>query len=120
MWKKEDKEDKEDNVGAQPSPTLAMYTEAVNKFSKSAAAFMEHVRLLTEARDAYQEAMSASTMLRRSLDAGDQSLRSLMTQLEQVVNAHFGEAALDKKQPETVKDTTVDSASTGGGRTFLP
>jgi hypothetical protein len=110
MWKKED------NVGAQASPTLATYTEAVNKFTKSAHAFMEHVHLLTEARDAYEEAMSASTMLRRSLDTGDQSLRSLMTQLEEVVSAHFGESAVNKKKPELVKDTTrMDSASTGGG-----
>ena len=105
----------------QPTPTLAMYTEAVNKFTRSASAFMQHVHLLTEARDAYREAMTASTILRRSLDAGDQTLRSLMTQLEQVVNEHFGEPALDKKKPELVKDATrVDSAITGGGRTSIP
>ena len=105
----------------QPTPTLAMYTEAVNKFTRSASAFMQHVHLLTEARDAYREAMTASTMLRRSLDAGDQTLRSLMTQLEQVVNEHFGEPALDKKKPELVKDATrVDSANIGGGRTSIP
>ena len=95
MWKKEDV------AGAQP--TLTMYTEAMNKFTKSASAFMEQVHLLTEARDAYEEAMTASRALRNSLDTGDQILRSLFTQLEQVVNTHFGEAGPDKKNPEPMK-----------------
>jgi hypothetical protein len=105
MWKKED------GVSPQPTPTMAMYTEAMNKFTRSATAFMEHVYLLTEARDAYQSAMTASTVLRDSLDAGDQALRSLMSQLEQVVSAHLGEPALDKKKPEAVK---TDSTRTNG------
>ena len=95
MWKKEDV------AGAQP--TLTMYTEAMNKFTKSASAFMEQVHLLTEARDAYEEAMTASRALRNSLDTGDQTLRSLFTQLEQVVNTHFGEPGPDKKNPEPMK-----------------
>ena len=95
MWKKEDV------AGAQP--TLTMYTEAMNKFTKSASAFMEQVHLLTEARDAYEEAMTASTALRNSLDANDQTLRSLITQLEQVVNTHFGESIPDKKKLEPMK-----------------
>ena len=97
MWKKDE------GVGPQPTLTVTMYTEAMNKFTKSATAFMEQVHLLTEARDAYEEAMTASTALRNSLDAGDQTLRSLMTQLEQVVNTHFGEPVLDKKKPEPMK-----------------
>jgi hypothetical protein len=96
MWKKED------GAGAQPT-TLTMYTEAMNKFTKSASAFMEQVHLLTEARNAYEEAMTASTALRNSLDAGDQTLRSLFTQLEQVVNTHFGEPGPDKRNPEPMK-----------------
>jgi hypothetical protein len=47
LWKKED------GLGTQP-PTMETYFEAVNKFTKSATAFMEHVRLLAEARRAYQ------------------------------------------------------------------
>ena len=111
----------EDTVGRQPTPTLATYTEAMNRLTRSASAFMQHVHLLTEARDAYQEAMTASKMLRRSLDDGDQTLRSLMTQLEQVVSEHFGEPVLDKKKLELVKDATkVDTADTGGSKTSLP
>ena len=54
----------EDKVETQPVPTWATYAEAMNKFSKSARAFMEHVHLLTEARTAYEEAMSVGTELR--------------------------------------------------------
>ena len=37
MWKKEDV------MGTQSTLTLAMYKEAMNKFTKSVAAFMRHV-----------------------------------------------------------------------------
>jgi hypothetical protein len=114
VWKKKD------GLGAQPTPTWAMYAEATNKFTRSARAFMEDVHLLTEARYAYQDAMTASTTLRRSLDAGDQALRSLMTQMEQVINAHLGEPALDRKKPQLLKveSTRVNNESTGTGRPF--
>src|SRR6202022_1485255 len=113
---------KEEGVSTQPTPTMAMYTEAMNNFTRSATAFMEHVHLLTEARDAYQMAIAASASLRNSLDAGDQALRSLMTQMEQVVNVHLGEASRDKKKPEALKveaiRTNGDSTTPGGA--FLP
>ena len=99
MWKPVE------NVSVQAAaPTLATYMEAANKFTKSATAFMQHVHLLTDARDAYQEAITASSAIRRSLDTGDQSLRALMTQLAQVVNSHFGEPDFEKKKLELVRD----------------
>src|SRR5947199_233250 len=64
MWKKEN------DVGTQPTPTMATYSEAMDKFTKSATAFMEHVHHLTQPRDAYQEAMTVSTAIRNSSDAG--------------------------------------------------
>jgi hypothetical protein len=97
MWKKDD------GVRPQPTLTVTMYTEAMNRFTKSATAFMEQVHLLTEARDAYREAMAASAALRNNLDAGEETLRSFMTQLEQVVNAHLGEPVPEKKRPELMK-----------------
>ena len=114
MWKKED------GVGTQPMPTGATYAEAMNKFTKSATAFMEQVHLLTEARYAYQEAMAASTALRNSLDAGDETLRSLMAQLEQVVNENLGEPALDRKKPGLVKaeSSRAKNENTGTGGIF--
>ena len=107
-WKKEEGE------GAQLTPTWALYAEAMSRFTKSATAFMEHVHLLNEARDAYHEAVSASSTIRRSLDASDQALRSLMTQLEQVVNDHLGEPALERKKLELVK---AEATRTSGENT---
>jgi len=106
---------REDGMGTQPMPSWAMYTEAMNEFSKSATAFMGHVHLLTEARYAYQEAMAASTALRNSLDAGDETLRSLMAQLEQVVNNHLGDPVLDKRKPELVKAESIREKNEGTG-----
>ena len=114
MWKRED------GMGTQPMPSWAMYAEAMNKFSRSATAFMEHVHLLTEARTAYQEAMAVGTELRNRLDAGDRTLRGLMAQLEQVVSAHLGEAPLDGKRPELVKgeNARTNSQATGTWKPF--
>ena len=111
---------KEENVDAQRAPTWAMYAEAMNKFSGSARAFMEHVHLLTEARTAYQEAVSVGTELRRRLDAGDKTLRGLMTQLEQVVGAHLGEPLFDGKKPELVRgeNARTNSQATGPWKAF--
>jgi len=101
----------EDGVSTQVAPTWTLYADAMNRFTKSATAFMEHVHLLTEARDAYEEAMRASTALRNSLDAGDQTLRSLRTQLARVINDHLDQPAFDRKKPELLK-------STGAGKAF--
>lgn len=113
MWKK-------DEGGPQPTPSWALYAEAANRFRSSAEAFMEHVHLLTEARSAYQQAVSASTELRSRLDAGDQALRSIMTQLEQVVADHLSEPVLDRKKPELVRvePTRGKNEATGTSRAF--
>jgi hypothetical protein len=114
MWKKED------GVPTQPTPTLATYTEAMNKFTKSATAFMEHVHLLTEAQEAYLEAMNASAAMRDSLDAGDKTLRGLMTQLEQVVGDHLGEPPHEKKKPEAAKVEPIRVNGDGAVKTPFP
>jgi hypothetical protein len=114
MW------NREDGMGTQAVPTWAMYAEAMNKFSRSATAFMEHVHLLVDAGAAYQEAIAVSTELRKRLDAGDQTLRSLMAQLEQVINDHLREPVLDRKRPELVRVETsrVKNEGTGTGGMF--
>ncbi len=98
------------------------YAEAMNKFNKSATAFMEHVHLLTEARTANQEAMSVGTELRHRLDAGDKSLLDLMTQLEQVVSAHSGEPPLDgnetKREMPSLSRLGIRPTSTCVSRTL--
>jgi hypothetical protein len=114
MWKSED------SKGTQPVPCWTTYAEAMNQFNRSARAFMDQVHLLTEARTAYQEAMAVGTELRNRLDAGERTLRDLMTQLEQVVSAHLGEPPLDGKKPELVKGENTRSNSQATGTWRLP
>ncbi len=111
---------KDEGVGTQAVPTWAMYAEAMNNFRRSASSFMEHVHLLTEARMAYQEAMSVGTELRNRLDSGDQVLRSVMAQLEQVINDHLSEPVVDRKRPELVREEQLrgKNAATGTDRNF--
>ena len=104
---------------------MSTYVGAVEDFRKSATAFMQHVDLLSKARDAYQQAMTASAELRTVLDAGDENLRSLMAQMEQALNLHMAKPvidrlAVDKKKPEPVKaePTKANGESSGGVRAF--
>ena len=108
----------EDSNQPLPSPTMKTYTEAVNEFTKNATAFIEHLPLLTKARGAYEEAMRASTEMRKVLDASDENLRTLMTQLQQRVNVHEVKSATDKKNPESAKVERVKGTDEGGGRGF--
>jgi hypothetical protein len=114
MWKRDD------SKGTQPVPSWMTYAEAINQFNRSARAFMEQVHLLTEARTAYQEAMAVGTELRNRLDAGERTLRDLMTQLEQVVSAHLGDPPLDGKRPEPVKGGNIRPNSQATGTWRLP
>ena len=99
---------------------MATYTEAVNGFTKNATAFIKQLPLLTKARDAYEQAMRASAELRKVLDAGEENLRTFMTQLEQVVNVHVGKAVPDKKKPQPFRLSPIRGTdeSTGGVKTF--
>jgi exonuclease VII small subunit len=76
--------------------TLTAYKEAVEEFSSSTAEFLSHIPLLTNARDAYQRAMAVSTQLRKVLDAGDETLRTVMDQLNQAVKVETITANGDK------------------------
>lgn len=86
------------NMAAYPA-NMAAYSEAVNEFTKTATAFMEHLPLLSKARNAYDQAMKASAEIRKVLDTGDEDLRTLMTQLTQAVS----KPVPDKKRPELAK-----------------
>ena len=90
------------------SATLDAYTQAVRKFTKSASAFIECLPLLTEARAAYEEAAKASSELRKVLDSGDDNLRALMNQLQQMAGVQIGDGSTfklisDRKKPEPIK-----------------
>ena len=100
---------------------MAKYMDAVEEFRGSATAFIQHLNLLAQARDAYQQALTASAELRAVLDGGDENLRTLMTQLEQALDLHTGKPVPDnKKRPEAVKVETIkaNGESVGGVRAF--
>ena len=106
----------EDHNRPLPSPTIQTYTEAVNEFTKNATAFIEQFPLLTKARAAYNEATSASREIRKVLDAGDQKLRILISQLEQGVDLQGTKPTLDKKNPESAKVESIRGTDEGAGR----
>jgi exonuclease VII small subunit len=109
MWKKEN------GVGAERVPgAMAAYRESVDEFSKHATEFLEHIPTLTKARDAYQRAMTVSTELRSILDTGDETLKALMTQLEQAVSMQLGKPVSDRKRPEPAKVEAIKSSSDSG------
>jgi hypothetical protein len=92
-------------VKNQPLPlrSMEMYTEAISEFTKNATTFIEQLPLLTKARSAYEEAMRATAEMRKVLDAGEERLRTLMTQLEQELNIAASRSVPDKKNPEPTK-----------------
>lgn len=89
-----------DVPAGQPVPptTMATYTEAVNEFTRNANAFIEQLPLLNKARNAYDQAMRANAELRKVLDTGEETLRALMTRLEQIVSP-----ISEKRKPEPAK-----------------
>jgi exonuclease VII small subunit len=104
-------------MNPQPTQaTMAAYVAAVDKFSQAATSFMQHVELLNQARNAYQQAMTASAELRAILNTGDETLRGFMSQLEQSVTDQMSRPAVEKKKPETAK---VESIKASSDSTFL-
>lgn len=100
---------------APPSTPVGMaaYTEAVNEFTRNATAFIEHIPLLTKARDAYDKAMKANAEVRKVLDKGEEDLRALMNHLIQVLNSNVVMVAPDKKKPEPTQLETIRGADKG-------
>ena len=97
------------------SATMATYNTAVEKFSKSSSSFMEMLQHLSQARDAYQEAITASAELRNVLDAGDEALRTIMSNLEQAIDVNLGRQPMDKKKPERAKVEPIGGNGEGAG-----
>ncbi|HET9307732.1 MAG TPA: hypothetical protein VFO46_17060, partial [Candidatus Sulfotelmatobacter sp.] len=74
---------------------------------RNATAFIEHVPLLTKARDAYDKAMKANAEVRKVLDKSEEDLRALMNHLIQVLNSNVVTVAPDKKRPEPTQLETL-------------
>jgi hypothetical protein len=49
--------------------------------------------------------------MRTVLDAGDENLRTLMTQLEQALDLHTAKPVLDKKKPEPVRVEAIKASA---------
>jgi len=101
---------------ASQPPGMKAYSEAATEFTSHASSFLQHLPLLAKARAAYAEAIRASAEMRQVLDAGDERLRTLMTQLEQAMSAHGVKPPLDKKVPEPTKIDRIKPAAEAGGR----
>jgi hypothetical protein len=114
MWKteieKKDKRENQDNdLGAEQVPVaMAAYRESVDEFARHATEFLEHIPTLTQAREAYQRAISVSGELRTMLDKGDETLKALMDQLEQAISGP-ARSGSDRKRPELAKVEPITS-----------
>jgi exonuclease VII small subunit len=106
------------------SPTMKTYTEATSEFAQHASALMEHLPRLAKARAAYEEALRASAEMRKVLDAGDEKIRILMSQLEQKLSAHNLKPFADQKIPGPAKiermkpPAELRPSAEAGGRTL--
>jgi hypothetical protein len=94
---------------------MATYMGAADEFGRSAKEFLQHVNLLHQAWNAYEQAMTASAELRTVLDNGDENLRTLMTQLEQAVSSPFGRPVDSGKKLEALKDEVMKASAAGAG-----
>jgi exonuclease VII small subunit len=97
---------------------IAKYFDASAEFGKSANELLQHINLLPQALSAYQQAMTASAELRKVLDSRDETLRALMTQLEQAVSSPFGKPGLTEKKLEPVKAAAAAAGGIGVVKTF--
>lgn len=97
----------EDRKQPTSSPAVTIYTAAIDEFNKSATAFIEHLPLLVRVRNAYENAMTASAELRTILDADDEKIKTLMSQLEQEVNVHGVKPPPDKNNSKPAKVETI-------------
>jgi hypothetical protein len=98
---------------------MATYVDAAEEFGRSAKEFLLCVNVLSQAWNAYQQAMTASAELRTILDNGDETLRALMAQLEQAVDTPFGKPVPSEKKLEALKAEVMkaSAASAGAGST---
>jgi hypothetical protein len=77
--------------------SMRRYTAAAEVFRNSAAELIQNLQYLVQAREAYEQSMTASAELRTALDAGDEEIRTLMRQIDQALDISIG-----KGESETV------------------
>ena len=96
----------EDRKQPTSLPAVTIYTAAIDEFNQSATAFIDHLPLLVRVRNAYEKALTASAELRTILDAGDEKIKTLMSQLEQGVKNGV-KPPPDKNNSKTAKVETI-------------
>ena len=126
MWKtelekKEFRENKENGFGAEQVPVaMAAYRESVDEFARHATEFLEHIPTLSKAREAYQRAIAVSSELRTMLDKGDETLKSLMDQLDQAISNPLTRSSSERKRPELARVEPIKSTDDSGVVRVLP
>jgi hypothetical protein len=82
---------------------LSTYLSAAETFRRSAARLVDNLHYLVQARDAFEQAAIDSAELRTKLDAGDDYLRALMTQIEQALALPSKKSERDESEADTLK-----------------
>ena len=109
MWKNKDDMSTEPALG-----NISRYREAVEEFSTNAAEFLKYIPMLVKTRDAYQRAMSISSEVRKILDTGDETLRRMMSEIEEAVNVQL-RTQPEKRKPEAAKVDKPFRSAEGAG-----
>jgi hypothetical protein len=76
---------------------LDIYSEAMERFNHQVAAYMDS---LSEARKAYEEALQASGVIRKTLTSGDEAIKSAMARLQEVAGGHLADKGQGPKLVE--------------------
>ena len=92
---------------------MSRYSSAAERFRNIAGQVIEQLHNLSQAREAYQKAITASAKLRASLNAGDEILRLLMSNLERALNLSARKPMLDEKESEGLEGETSKPAEEG-------
>lgn len=119
MWKDKDVPARDLPPNEAFRGNIGSYRDAVEEFSSSAAEFLKCLPTLTSTRSAYERAMSISSEVRKTLDAGDETLRRMMAQIEDAVHAQLSKTP-EKKRPEVVKMEPVKSEEKENASKVLP
>lgn len=91
--------------------SLSAYASAAEMFRSCAAQFIQHLHHLVQARNAFQQAITASAELRAKLDVKDDGLRTLMTQMENALDVPPRRPSPDEQEADTVKQGVDEGRS---------
>lgn len=69
---------------------MDIYSEAVERFKEYSTVSMDN---LVKARKAYEEVLRASEDIRKNLTSNDESIKTVMSQLQEIVGEHLAAGA---------------------------